>query len=260
MRVLTITLLLVTLGFCNGNQVNYNPPPPPAITATFMPPPAEPPPTITPYMTNTPIVGQPPNSTLPAVTPDFTPTREVILPETSINDNPYFNDIGVTLGNSNRIQDIPRNWSYVANRGSVGLDPFVFRRSYGYRFEVSYINGWFGFSQNVPLQSNQLYILKVVYTEELNLTQGTYQQNPIYFSGFIQGNSSVTLPISNINISSGGEAQEALWVFRPTRTFLATFEVWFYTLYPSYQGALNIRSIEIIPLPSNYTNSFLEVN
>jgi hypothetical protein len=275
MKLFLVSLLLVSLGFCNGNTVSYNPPvtrepqptvvmtatetplPPPTYTPTNTLPTIEPPPTTTPQPTPS---WQPPLTSEPPVTQVPTQEATVIVNNIPVNQNPYFNDAGVTHNYSSRIQDVPNGWNYVANVGSVDLHPFVFRRSFGYRFETSYLNGWFGLSQNVQLSANQLYLVKVTYTEELSLTQGTYEQNPIYFSGFVTGSTTQTLPISNINIDSGGQILESLWVIRPTTNFLATIEVWFYTLYPSYAGALNIRSIEIIPVPSNYTNSFIEVN
>lgn len=257
-RLLSLLLLAALLLVGCGSLpevvvVTATPRPAATVTSTAAP-------TATPDVTTTvkPQPSETPTSTLtPTSEPVFTPTS-VVQYFYPVNPNPNLNGPmrHEQYGNPPRNVSIPAQFIYRATLGNANTHPDVFYKpdEGGYRFELAYRNGRFGyefFLTSGILHPNVRYAIVVEYMADIRpKTVVAFMRGLV-----IDGDSDiVTLPRQPV-VDGAGEAQ---WIVQTSDSWQsAAVRVQVELPYASAldRSALVFREIRMVPVPSDYRSA-----
>lgn len=130
------------------------------------------------------------------------------------------------------------------------LGPFVYDKSNGYQFDLSWVAGEFGLRASGILYADTRYILRVRYNATLNPTQHAEPAVLRAVVGNASGGVISRLPDHMIVDGGGGEA---LWVLESGRDYPTVgIEVFVAIRWAAYEGYVTLRSIELMVAPVGY--------
>ena len=165
------------------------------------------------------------------------------LPDfTTINNNPFFTGSPLVFNIAGRHVASPQGWFFVYHLGSLQLPPFVFNKAEGYQFEISYIDGSFGFRQDLHLYSGVRYLLKSVYTTDFEGSP-TDLTTSIVVGGY-------DFPVQNPTVTKG--ENQNVWVFEVQESGVYPVAFEYYIEWAVINGNTILNSIEVQKVNDSY--------
>jgi hypothetical protein len=246
---IVLSLALIVIIILGGLLVLNQQPQQVIIRVTASPIPTSVPPTSTP----------PPPAALGAIPADELhknlPSFTVLNPDTyDFHSGATFETIGDVYTGQERRLAIPDGWEYV---GDWRTPPFInlCDDKACVDMEISWLQGEWGLAlENIRLQPDTTYIVKVAYTPDLSPAEGaTWFIGDVGFSGKIYVTDGTVTDLPRLSVEEPqGDRTEKTWIIRTDKVVpTIRLEVYAYSRWATVEGSLIWNEVSIQTAPSD---------
>lgn len=173
----------------------------------------------------------------------------------------------IDKASNKRYIEYPNDWEQVSfpmEPDDPNKVPASFHRDYGFGLAAGFMIWRGGYVQrSIKLKAGQRYLAKVTFNVNMAFHEGSYpdnwQSHIEWFFLVNQNGKQTESPLMQTAQSQFGGDEEALFVFQPTQSMTADFGVMFNSRYPSTQGEILVKTIELLEVPNDFGSpTFIE--